>query len=45
MAVMNADATLLGNVRLADGRHVDIRMAGGAIEAVGRGPRRDGARK
>ena len=35
MAVMNTDVTLLGNVRLADGRGVDIRMAGGAVEAVG----------
>ena len=37
MAVMNSDVTLLGNIRLADGRDVDIRMAGGAIEAIGPG--------
>ena len=34
---MNTDATLLANVRLADGRDVDIRMAGGAIDAIGPG--------
>ena len=34
---MNTDNTLLSNVRLADGRNVDIRMAGGAIDAIGPG--------
>ena len=32
---MNADSTLLANVRLADGRDADIRMAEGVIEAIG----------
>ena len=34
---MNTDTTLLANVRLADGRDVDIRMTGGAIDAIGPG--------
>ena len=34
---MNEEATLLANVRLADGSKADIRMAGGAIEEVGPG--------
>ena len=34
---MNTDTTLLANVRLTDGRDVDIRMAGGAIDAIGPG--------
>ncbi|MDE0458107.1 MAG: hypothetical protein OXI15_12515, partial [Chromatiales bacterium] len=34
---MNPEPTLLANVRLADGRNVDIRMAGGAIDAIGPG--------
>ena len=32
---MKPEPTLLANVRLAGGRNVDIRMAGGAIEAIG----------
>ena len=32
---MNSDSTLLANLRLADGRDVDIRMAGGLIESIG----------
>ena len=34
---MTPDATLLANVRLADGRTTDIRMAGGVIDAIGSG--------
>ena len=32
---MHTDSALLAKVRLADGRHVDIRMAEGVIEAIG----------
>ena len=34
---MNTESTLLANVRLADGRDADIRMAEGRIEAIGSG--------
>ena len=34
---MNADTTLLVNVRLCDGRDADIRMAEGIVEAIGSG--------
>ena len=34
---MNADTTLLVNVRLCDGRDADLRMAEGIVEAIGPG--------
>ena len=41
---MNIDSTLLANVRLADGRDADIRMAEGIIEAIGPNLDTEGAR-
>ena len=41
---MNTDSALLAKVRLADGRHVDIRMAEGVIEAIGPTLDAEGAR-
>ena len=41
---MHTDSALLAKVRLADGRHVDIRMAEGVIEAIGPTLDAEGAR-
>ena len=40
---MNTESTLLANVRLADGRDADIRMAEGSIAAIGSGLETAGA--
>ena len=40
---MNPDSTLLANVRLADGRAVDVLMTGGIIESIGPGLEAPGA--
>ena len=42
---MKDSTTLLADVRLADGRAADIRMAGGAIEEVGPGLEASGAQR
>ena len=41
---MNTESVLLANVRLEDGREVDIRMVDGVIDAIGPHPDADGVR-